>query len=765
MPTRPTAFELRTLATTGAPPPRAFSGQDAPLATDLHAHFAGCPRPASLIAAALAHDLRIDGALLDELGLRGLGGAVPFRALSPEHLAHYERGLALPTDRQSTFRDMERVYRARGPVTKSLAAFPALLDAVAADYAAAGVLRVELSLGDVTRADWLAAAIAGARRAEAAHGLSLRFLTGISRHNDAEWDDDLLDRIESLVECRELVGVDWMGHETNSGRAFASRITRLARWAHRHRPGFVIRVHAGENPAFPENVAVAAEAVRGCDVTLRIGHALYGALDALELLRETGAVVEINLTSNYTLNNIACTSDVPLRALLSEGVECVLGTDGAGLYGTSPCDELRVARLAGLEDEQIQQIRDAESRYLERARIHEAGARADFVVPADPSPRHFTPAVAAHRAAQAQARREALRSRLAALGVPALTPEGLRARLGPHPVCIAGAWRDAWTHSSASSRERIRGVLGALIAGLPDDVRLVTGGTRHGVEGEVHGLAAARGLPVLGALVEATPPEDLDGRLSGASLIAVTPHEKAPALYELMRDADALCLFFGGGNVVHDELRAAANLRLRYLALADVDGASGRYAARVPHRALHDAAQALARLDDRGCFRAAHEPFWHPGPNPTVDVVVRRDDQVLLIRRDAAAPAEPGQWALPGGFVATNAAPGQPFRFDLESPAEAAVRILLEETGLDLSAQLSRFTLLAEVEQPGRDERDTPVAWSRTWLFQVQLDEHHARRPVFGRRQTEDARWFHAETLPPRLAFDHAELLRRAGAA
>ena len=798
-------FELRYLAETGFPHPRAHSGaDDAPL-TDLHTHFAGCPRPDTLLELGARHGLTLSGALLEDAGVRGLTGDVALATLEPAHLRKLQRALCLPADRQSTFRDMERAYRLRGPFTKSLSLFPALLDAVAADYAAMGVRHVELSIGDLYRRDWLVAAVEGAAQAKATHGLTMRLLTAISRHDDVEWDEDLLSRLETLGGCGELVGVDWMGHETNSTRAFQARITRLAKWAHVHRPGFVIRVHAGENPAFPENVRLACEAVKGCDVTLRIGHALYGSDEALELLRTTGAYVELNLTSNFTLNNIHSTAEVPLLQLLSVGVHCVLGTDGPGLYGTTPGDELRAARLAGLTDAQRQTLKETEARYLgasslslrsgERVGVRgRISSESEFVVPADPPPRAYTPEVAARNAAARDARREALLARLVERGVTMAIPPAA------HVLCIAGAWKQAWASASEESRRRIITVLGELLAGLPVHTLLVTGGTSAGVEGEVHRLAQVHGRRVLATVVEATDPADLGPGPTHAVLLAATPHEKAPRLYGLMKDLDALCLFFGGGNVVHDELRAAANLRLRYLALADVDGASGRHARAVPHRAFHSAGEALRRLDDRSFFREAFAPFWHPGVNPTVDVVVLRGGtvhpersrgmefrslgtrpstplglnggsqlvpanphgSVLLIRRHDDAAAEPGQWALPGGFVHTRAARGAPFTFDDEQPLDTAVREVEEEAGLDLRALRDQFQLIAEVEGSGRDERDSPAAWSRTSLFRVTLDEVHADKAIAGGDDASDARWFPLDALPPRLAFDHARLLALA---
>jgi 8-oxo-dGTP diphosphatase len=136
--------------------------------------------------------------------------------------------------------------------------------------------------------------------------------------------------------------------------------------------------------------------------------------------------------------------------------------------------------------------------------------------------------------------------------------------------------------------------------------------------------------------------------------------------------------------------------------------------------------------------------------------------EVLLIRRHDDAAAEPGQWALPGGFVSTRAARGAAFTFDDEQPLDTAVREVEEEAGLGLSALRSKFQLVAQVEGAGRDERDSPAAWSRTWLYRVTLDDAHARSAIAGGDDASDARWFSLEALPRRLAFDHAKLLALA---
>src|SRR5262249_53733134 len=152
-------------------------------------------------------------------------------------------------------------------------------------------------------------------------------------------------------------------------------------------------------------------------------------------------------------------------------------------------------------------------------------------------------------------------------------------------------------------------------------------------------------------------------------------------------------------------------------------GASAEKARQHPRRAFRAAAEALARLDDHAFFRAAVEPFWHVGPNPTVDAAVFRRGaaapEVLLIRRDPDSAAEPGRWALIGGFIHTDAPRGEPWRPGAEDPRDAVLREVREEAGLDLGGVAGALVHVGDVEGGGRDERDTPTAWSRTSLFAV----------------------------------------------
>ena len=109
--------------------------------------------------------------------------------------------------------------------------------------------------------------------------------------------------------------------------------------------------------------------------------------------------------------------------------------------------------------------------------------------------------------------------------------------------------------------------------------------------------------------------------------------------------------------------------------------------------------------------------------------------QVLLVRR-GSAPFK-GAWALPGGFVEQH-----------EDLADACARELMEETGVQAAA-------LAQVGAWGGPERD-PRGRTVTvaYLALVRPDAAHVRAGD----DAAEAQW-HPADGPPKLAFDHAEIL------
>ena len=108
--------------------------------------------------------------------------------------------------------------------------------------------------------------------------------------------------------------------------------------------------------------------------------------------------------------------------------------------------------------------------------------------------------------------------------------------------------------------------------------------------------------------------------------------------------------------------------------------------------------------------------------------------QVLLIER--GVPPYKGQWALPGGFVR-----------ERETLEDAARRELQEETGLD-DVYLEQLYTFGD---PDRDPRGRTIAVAYYALTPP--------APVQASTDAATAAW-HPAARPPKLAFDHARILR-----
>ena len=129
-------------------------------------------------------------------------------------------------------------------------------------------------------------------------------------------------------------------------------------------------------------------------------------------------------------------------------------------------------------------------------------------------------------------------------------------------------------------------------------------------------------------------------------------------------------------------------------------------------------------------------------PSVTVDVVIfsmmEGQLKVLLIKRKNW-PFE-GMWAIPGGFVDMD-----------ESLEDAAARELHEETGVG-GVYLEQFYTFG---QPDRDPRTRVI--SVAYLALVDASQLQPRAAD----DAADAGWFSVHDPPP-LAFDHADILKRA---
>lgn len=130
------------------------------------------------------------------------------------------------------------------------------------------------------------------------------------------------------------------------------------------------------------------------------------------------------------------------------------------------------------------------------------------------------------------------------------------------------------------------------------------------------------------------------------------------------------------------------------------------------------------------CPQCGHDIPTYRNPVPTVDIIIRIDEGIVLIKRKNP----PLGWALPGGFVDYG-----------ESLEQAAIREAKEETGLDVSLE-GQFHSYSD---PARDPRQHTI--TTVFIASAQGRPRAADDAV-------EARVFTFENLPS-LVFDHAGII------
>ena len=332
-------------------------------------------------------------------------GQAVFTNLEKVYLYRYVFCKGVPADDQIQIDGIERIpdrevvqalaamERDRGnPAFATNSVFQDKLLWIARSYARYGIDYAEISDTTLAKPDdaprMLAEvhAVMPAIRRET--GVTLRFLAAIRRTpltivKDRIASDDAMRRslqaIRAVAGDPYVAGGDIVGEEINDIRDLAPLLAELDRIASDH-PTFTIRIHAGENDGLRDNVANAIKCVReglapGQPMPLvRIGHGLYTRnLESnkgrrlLEDLRESGVVLEFQITSNVRLNNLSQLERHPLRQYLAAGIPCVQGTDGGAIYGTDSIDEqLALERTLNLAHDELVAMRRAEDRVRNR---------------------------------------------------------------------------------------------------------------------------------------------------------------------------------------------------------------------------------------------------------------------------------------------------------------------------------------------------------------------------------------------------------------
>ena len=131
------------------------------------------------------------------------------------------------------------------------------------------------------------------------------------------------------------------------------------------------------------------------------------------------------------------------------------------------------------------------------------------------------------------------------------------------------------------------------------------------------------------------------------------------------------------------------------------------------------------------CPRCGYPVKVYRNPTPTVDIIIKVKDKIILIRRKN----EPYGWAIPGGYIDYG-----------ESAESAAVREAKEETSLDVELK----GLLGVYSNPERDPRSHTI----TTVFIAQADGE----PKAG-DDAKEIGLFDENDLPQPIVFDHSRIL------
>ena len=220
-------------------------------------------------------------------------------------------------------------------------------------------------------------------------GVDIRFLAAIRRipltlvKQNITTGNYLTEAIQALkVVCKDpyVVGSDFVGEEINDIAELKSVIKEIVTKIASEDKNWTIRIHAGENDSLKDNMAKTLDLVEESLLPgqtfpyMRIGHGLYCASlkskkgkELLAKIKKHGTVLEFQLTSNVRLNNLIDLKKHPLKSYLQEGIHCVMGTDGCGMYGTDSIDEqIALANFLHITDEEFEAMKDVEETIIGR---------------------------------------------------------------------------------------------------------------------------------------------------------------------------------------------------------------------------------------------------------------------------------------------------------------------------------------------------------------------------------------------------------------
>lgn len=536
--------------------------------TDIHTHSSGQIFAHGLIEVAKAHKAFYPVRLLKEAGIDTDFGTFPdteeFRQtidrvpfppkdtgdeekteegiridkLSGKQQHLLELRMALPTDRTSTFIEIENdTNKFRYPLSKMPSLYAETIVAMAREYKADGVHLATPSAVGLDNPAMFKAIHAGVDAIEQDPDLkdvTLRFLYAIPRGFPLSVIHEHLEKLKTLSASPYITGLDFVGYEVNKTSEFADELGSFCAWANENRPGFTIRVHAGENDKNLDNVKnVLDSAEHYPNLRFHIGHGIYGLDDETKqrLVRLNAdsnnprVIMEPNPPSVIALDNVDCLTQIPLGKLIENRIPFVLSSDCSGTY-TTTAEQIGIDALnAGLNREGIHQLHETQDHLTHCFRSYAQGlaekipgwetteGRARFVsemtnAMVDPNkPKPLPPTAEEKLAANekahaaAAATREEIRGKLRNRNVTLVDPlEKLPELARRTPIGLFGSAGSNWRamtpdqqHDSAVALDMLVNVLN------PEESRIVQGRSKPEGINRIINLsrrdAAARGGP------------------------------------------------------------------------------------------------------------------------------------------------------------------------------------------------------------------------------------------------------------------------------
>lgn len=471
--------------------------------TDLHTHFTMAISDESLIRVAQKHNLDIPEDFLSSLKIDTSSynvekGKILINDLSEEDLQIFRESLSLHPFGNGNFDNLKKANKARNILTERPECFLDYIQELCDDYKKQGIKSVELSLTNLGVPKQVEKYVKLINSPEfekivKSSRVDIRFLAGyhrdVVRGNTIEHLTKVIEStLPILQNCTRVVGCDILGEEMSSLEDIEPCITNLLDYAYSFNPSFVIRVHAGETNSqsnyIKENVKSLLKIVYNKyeDIkrtkkdyilpNIRIGHAINGIdendQELMHLINKIKPIIELNPTSNNATGNIQNIRNSPYKKLVDLGLNCVIGTDGHGMYNTTSREEMISLVEAGLTVDDLRSIFRLEKKICDDPINYEKKLRNAISY-------------------LEKIRKSNFFKELDGLNIVHDESKINDSTRGKMPILVSGASRDQWAILNKDAKEYIATL--AIFASYlfdPEKVYFVTGGTDYGVEMMFH---------------------------------------------------------------------------------------------------------------------------------------------------------------------------------------------------------------------------------------------------------------------------------------